>query len=71
MTRIVAIGASEKLLGWALAGAELIEAPGEQQVRLAWNELDPDVGLVLLTPEARKALPDPPEGRALWVVLPE
>lgn len=71
MTRVVAIGAAEQLLGWALAGAEVIEAQGDPQARLAWAELEPDVGLVLLTPAARAALPGPLPGKVLWAVLPE
>ena len=70
MTRVVAIGASARLLGWALAGVELVEAAGEEQVREAWGALGEDVGLVLLTPEARSALRGPLDGRVLWAVLP-
>jgi len=70
MSSVVVIGASLKLLGWALAGAELIEASDADEARAAWSGLDADVGLVLLTAEARSALPAHLEGAMLWAVLP-
>jgi vacuolar-type H+-ATPase subunit F/Vma7 len=71
MSRIAGIGERAKLAGYALAGVELIEARAPDRVREAWEQLDDDVGLVLLTPEARRALPDPLRRPGLlWVVLP-
>ena len=71
MSRIVAIGEEAQLAGYALAGVELIEADVAGRVREAWEQLGDDVGLVLLTPQARRALPDPLRRPGLlWVVLP-
>jgi vacuolar-type H+-ATPase subunit F/Vma7 len=71
MSRIAAIGEQAKLAGYALAGVELIEADAADRVREAWEQLGAHVGLVLLTPEARQALPDQLHRRGLlWVVLP-
>jgi vacuolar-type H+-ATPase subunit F/Vma7 len=71
MSRIVAIGQATTLAGYALAGVEVIEATDPDLVRHAWQRIDSDIGLVLLTADARQALPDP-IGRkdVLWVVLP-
>lgn len=70
MSKVVVIGTALRLLGWALVGAELIEAPDADHVRDAWSRLDSEVGLVFLTPEARAALPTRLEGPVLWAVLP-
>lgn len=68
--KIVAIGPPLQLLGWALVGVELIEAVDADDVRRAWSELDDEVGLVVLTPEAREALPARLESSPLWATLP-
>jgi len=69
--RVVAIGEEAKLAGYALAGVELVDAVEAGRVRTAWAEVADDVGLVLLTPEARLALPERLErGGLLWVVVP-
>lgn len=71
MSSIVAIGDRLKLAGYALAGVAVEHATDPQQVREAWLGIESDVELVLLTPEARQALPDPLERRDLLVtVLP-
>ncbi len=71
MSRVVAIGSSTELAGYALAGVEVVAAIGPDAVRTAWAELDPDVALVLLTPDARRELPDRLERTdVLWTVLP-
>ena len=70
MSKIVAIGAPLQLLGWTLTGVELIEAVHPDEVRRAWNGLDAEVGLVVLTPEAREALPARLESPPLWATLP-
>jgi len=70
MSRVVALGTPLALLGWALVGVEVVEAANPDDVRLAWNALDEQVGLVILTPDARRALPPQLEG-PLWAVLPE
>jgi len=71
MSRIVAIGSAAELAGYALAGVEVIAAIEPGAVRRAWSELGDDVGLVLLTADARRQLADPIERReVLWAVLP-
>jgi len=71
MRRIVAIGDEATLAGYTLAGVDLIEADTDARVREAWELVGDDVGLVLLTPEARRALPESlGRPRLLRVVLP-
>lgn len=71
MSRVVGIGRAPDLAGYALAGTEIVEAVDPEHVRRAWDGLADDVALVLLTPEARSALPERlPVTAPLWVVLP-
>jgi vacuolar-type H+-ATPase subunit F/Vma7 len=72
MSRVAAIGRSTRLAGYALAGVEVLDVRDAAATRAAWEGLPPDVAVVLLTAEARRALPDPllPSWR-LRVVLPE
>ncbi len=71
MTRIVAIGEETQFAGYALAGVEVVATVDPERVRQAWAELR-EVGLVLLTAAARRALPDPIDrDDLLWAVLPE
>jgi vacuolar-type H+-ATPase subunit F/Vma7 len=71
MTRIVAIGSELELAGYALAGVGVEEADGPEAAQRAWAELGDDVGLVLLTAEAARALADRAARRdLLCVVLP-
>ncbi len=70
--RVVAIGDPDLLRGYALAGVEILPATDEPTVAGAWENIDRDVGLVLLTPAARELL----EGRlddrgAMWIDLPD
>ena len=66
----MAIGEAAQLLGWALAGVELLEPTDADEVRAAWSALDADVGLVVLTADARAALSAHLDREPLWVVLP-
>lgn len=71
MSRVVAIGAAVELLGYGLIGVDVVDAPGSQEVQDCWAGLGNDVGLVLLTQDARRALPERLDQRDhLWVVLP-
>ena len=72
MSRIAALGGWTELAGYALAGVEVVDVSDPKAVRRAWEGLPEDVVVVLLTAEARRALPDPilPRER-LWAVLPE
>jgi vacuolar-type H+-ATPase subunit F/Vma7 len=71
VSRIAAIGSETELAGYALAGVEIVVADDAEGVRAAWSELAGDVGLVLLTAQSRRALPEPlTAGDVLWVELP-
>lgn len=59
MTSIIAIGDRTKLVGYALAGVDVKDATNPDEVRGAWLGIADDVKLVLLTSEARQALPSP------------
>ncbi len=71
MSSIAAVGRWTELAGYSLAGVEVFDACTPEAVRRAWNDLPNDVAVVLLTAEARRALPDPllPSDR-LWAVIP-
>jgi vacuolar-type H+-ATPase subunit F/Vma7 len=71
VSRIAALGRWTELAGYALAGVEVVDVRDPEAVRSAWDDLTHDVAFVLLTAEARRALPDPllPRDR-LWTVLP-
>jgi vacuolar-type H+-ATPase subunit F/Vma7 len=74
MSQIVAIGESERLRGFAMAGVRVIAADDSASARVAWDALPADVALVILTTAARAALPAQELGRLerrLWVVLPQ
>ena len=71
MSRIVGIGRAQLLAGYALAGVDVLDAPDPAAVQRCWAGLDDSVGLVLLTEDARRALPDPLESPSvLWIALP-
>ena len=71
MSRVAALGSWTELAGYALVGVEVVEADDPAAVREAWDTLPGDIGLVLLTPAARRSLGDPllPAER-LWAVIP-
>jgi vacuolar-type H+-ATPase subunit F/Vma7 len=72
MSTIVAIGEEQRIGGFALAGVSVMAAADEAAARTAWEALDAEVGLVILTPAAaqglRRELTSAP--RRLWVELP-
>jgi vacuolar-type H+-ATPase subunit F/Vma7 len=72
MSTVVAIGEEQRVRGFALAGVSVIAAADETTARAAWETLDADVGLVILTPAAAQALrPELTSApRRLWVELP-
>jgi vacuolar-type H+-ATPase subunit F/Vma7 len=71
MSRVAALGRWTELAGYALVGVEVVDARDPVAVRRAWDGLDDDVALVLLTAEARASLPDPPlPTDRLWAVIP-
>jgi hypothetical protein len=69
MSRVVVLGASPRVDGWALAGALVMPARDEVEVRRAWELLPGDAGVVILTAAAAEALGDVTRGH-LVVVLP-
>ncbi len=71
MTRIIAIGRALELVGYALVGVDVVDAPDPDGAQQAWASLTDDVCLVLLTVEARARLPERLDaGDRLWAVLP-
>lgn len=72
MSTIVALGEDDRLAGFALAGAAVIEAATDTEIRRAWGGLDPDVGFVIMSARASQVL-DPLLGDrpdVLTAVLP-
>jgi vacuolar-type H+-ATPase subunit F/Vma7 len=61
--RVVVLGESVRVRGYAFAGAVPIIAEDPEEVRRQWAGLDGDVSLVLLTPRAAAALGDELEAR--------
>jgi vacuolar-type H+-ATPase subunit F/Vma7 len=72
VSQIAAIGEERRVRGFALAGVTVLAAAEETAARAAWEALDADVGLVILTPRAaqglRPELASVPD--RLWVELP-
>lgn len=58
MNRIVGIGATHEIEGFALAGVNVIAASTDPELTAAWAGLDSDVGLVILSPAAARGLRD-------------
>jgi vacuolar-type H+-ATPase subunit F/Vma7 len=72
MGAVAAIGERTRTAGLALAGVTVLVAEQPQAVRQAWADLPVDAELVIVTPEAARALgPALLEGvRPLTVVMP-
>jgi len=70
MSRVVAIGDGAELAGYALVGVDVMDAPVPELVRQAWAGALEGASLVLLTAEARAALPDRLERSVPWTVVP-
>jgi vacuolar-type H+-ATPase subunit F/Vma7 len=72
VSRAVAIGSEVRLAGYALAGAEVIDADDAEAVRQAIEQLADDVALVILAedpgPAGRAALKR--RRGAVWCLLP-
>jgi len=71
MAHVAVIGEDVRVQGFGLAGAIVCVASGTAAVRAAWRALADDVAVVVLTPEAARALADIPPGSRLTVVMPE
>jgi vacuolar-type H+-ATPase subunit F/Vma7 len=73
MSRVVAIGETERLRGFAFAGVDVTAAEDPAAARAAWRALTDDVALVILTARAHAALGSEdlePARQGLWVVMP-
>jgi vacuolar-type H+-ATPase subunit F/Vma7 len=73
VSRIVAIGETERLRGFGFAGVDVIAADDPAAAQAAWQALASDVALVILTPDACAALGGDdldPRAERLWVVMP-
>ena len=75
MGSVVVLGERSRVSGFALAGARVVPADDARTVLAAWQALDPDVAVVVLTPDAAAVLgallDEPPRpGRPLTVVMP-
>jgi vacuolar-type H+-ATPase subunit F/Vma7 len=72
MGGVAVIGEQGLTQGFLLAGALVLPAESSQAVRTAWQQLPPDVVVVVLTPSAAEALGDElhADGRPLTVVMP-
>jgi hypothetical protein len=72
VSRVVAIGNELRLAGYALAGAEVRPAATSAVTIAAWESLDDDTGLLLLTPEVFSELEArlPERNGLVWAVLP-
>lgn len=56
MNTVVALGDSEALEGFALAGVRVVPACSPEEILDEWNRLGPDVGLVVISRTAARVL---------------
>jgi len=56
MSTIVALGETHELQGFALAGVTVVAVTAEAELSAAWQQLGPDVALVILSPLAARVL---------------
>jgi vacuolar-type H+-ATPase subunit F/Vma7 len=73
MSRAAAIGEARRVGGFALAGVEVLEAENPDAAGEALVSLDPEVGLLILSPAAHRAVADELARRPhlVWTVLPD
>lgn len=71
MSRVVALGESARVAGYALAGVNVLETDAAGALD-AWARLPEDTGLLLLTDDAANSLAGElaRAGRLLWAVIP-
>ena len=72
MSTVVAIGADSALEGFALAGVQIIVAEADADIAAAWDRLNDEVGLVILSAPAAQLLEARLDSRPdlLTVVMP-
>jgi vacuolar-type H+-ATPase subunit F/Vma7 len=70
---VAAIGNHVRLRGYALAGAELHTAAGEEDLAACWERLPEDVAFLVLTRGAHAALAERLRERPelVWAVVPD
>jgi vacuolar-type H+-ATPase subunit F/Vma7 len=56
MSTVVALGETDGLQGFVLAGVTVMRATTVAEVEAAWHGLAADVGLVILSPNAARIL---------------
>jgi vacuolar-type H+-ATPase subunit F/Vma7 len=73
VSRLAAIGAEPRIVGYALAGADIHPAADAAAAHAAFAALDGDVACVILTAAAHEALASrlPERPYLLWAVLPD
>jgi vacuolar-type H+-ATPase subunit F/Vma7 len=73
MSHIVAIGARDRVEGFTLGGVRVLVADEAGAVRAAWQALEADVAVALLTPAAQTALVDllPSRPDVIWTTIPD
>ena len=71
VTTVAAIGEGRLVEGYGLAGVTVLAADDPAGWLAAWDELDDEVGLLLLTADSRRVLADRLGGRddLLWTVV--
>jgi vacuolar-type H+-ATPase subunit F/Vma7 len=70
MAGIAAIGAEPLIRGYGLAGVRLLPAGTDDEVRMAWSQLESGIDLVILTAAAERALAGAATTGPLVAVLP-
>jgi vacuolar-type H+-ATPase subunit F/Vma7 len=72
VSTVVALGADDRMDGFALAGASVIATSTDDEIRAAWDRLASDVGLVILSADAARILEPVLDDRSdvLTAVLP-
>ncbi|WP_149264591.1 hypothetical protein [Actinomadura sp. K4S16] len=70
--RVAVLGERARVEGYGLAGALVSPADGAGEVRSAWEALDDEVAVVVMTPAAAEVLEDARHRRpgVLTVVMP-
>jgi vacuolar-type H+-ATPase subunit F/Vma7 len=58
MGGVAVIGEQERVLGWALAGVQVLAARDAEEVRAAWRALERGMQVVILSPAAAEVLTD-------------
>jgi vacuolar-type H+-ATPase subunit F/Vma7 len=73
MSAVVAVGEARRLTGFALAGVDVRGAEDASAANVVFDELDGEIGLLVLTPRSETALRARLAEREdlVWVTLPD